>query len=42
MIDQEKALKELGFKTSYQEIPGRHDWFLWRDSLADHAQLLFK
>lgn len=36
------AVKKLGFKTSYKEIPGRHYWFLWRDFLGDYAQLLFK
>ena len=36
------AVKEMGFKTSYKEIPGRHYWFLWRDFLADYAQVLFK
>ena len=41
-IDLEKAVKELGFKSSYKEIPGRHYWFLWRDFLGDYAQLLFK
>jgi enterochelin esterase family protein len=42
MIAVHGALKELGFKTSYKEIPGRHYWFLWRDFLGDYAQLLFK
>jgi enterochelin esterase-like enzyme len=42
MIALEKAVKDLGFKTSYKEIPGRHYWFLWRDFLGDYAQLLFK
>lgn len=42
MIDVHAALKALGFKTSYKEIPGRHYWFLWRDFLGDYAQLLFK
>jgi enterochelin esterase-like enzyme len=41
-MNLEAALKELGFKTSYKEIPGRHYWFLWRDFLGDFAQLLFK
>ena len=42
MIDVHKAVKDMGFKTSYKEIPGRHYWFLWRDFLGDYAQLLFK
>jgi len=42
MIDVHRVVKELGFKTSYKEIPGRHYWFLWRDFLGDYAQLLFK
>jgi enterochelin esterase family protein len=41
-VNLEGALKELGFKTTYKEIPGRHYWFLWRDFLGDYAQLLFK
>ena len=23
----------------YREIPGRHYWFLWRDFLAQYAQI---
>jgi enterochelin esterase family protein len=42
MVDVHASLKDLGFKTSYKEIPGRHYWFLWRDFLGDYAQLLFK
>jgi enterochelin esterase-like enzyme len=41
-MNLQAALKELGFKTSYKEIPGRHYWFLWRDFLGDYASLLFK
>ena len=41
-VNLEAALKKLGFKTSYKEIPGRHYWFLWRDFLSDYASLLFK
>ena len=41
-MNLEAALKELGFKTSYKEIPGRHYWFLWRDFLVDYGSLLFK
>jgi enterochelin esterase family protein len=41
-VNLEGALKKLGFKTSYKEIPGRHYWFLWRDFLGDYASLLFK
>jgi S-formylglutathione hydrolase FrmB len=41
-VNLEAALKKLGFKTSYKEIPGRHYWFLWRDFLGDYASLLFK
>jgi enterochelin esterase family protein len=41
-VNLEGALKELGFKTSYKEIPGRHYWFLWRNFLGDYASLLFK
>jgi S-formylglutathione hydrolase FrmB len=42
MIAVHDAVKALGFKTSYKEIPGRHYWFLWRDFLGDYAQLLFR
>lgn len=41
-LNLEAAVKELGCKTSYKEIPGRHYWFLWRDFLGDYASLLFK
>lgn len=42
MISVHTALKDLGVKTTYKEIPGRHYWFLWRDFLGDYAQLLFR
>ncbi len=35
-------VKQLGFNTSYKEIPGIHYWFLWRDFLGDYTQVLFK
>jgi hypothetical protein len=25
-----------------REIPGRHSWFLWRDFLAQYAQIAFQ
>jgi enterochelin esterase family protein len=36
-----ELVKKDGFKTSYREIPGRHYWFLWRDFLANYAQITF-
>jgi enterochelin esterase-like enzyme len=42
MVDVHKTVKDMGFKTTYKEIPGRHYWFLWRDFLGDYAQILFK
>src|ERR1035437_1691606 len=35
-LNLEAAVKELAFKTSYKEIPGRHYWFLWRDFLGGY------
>jgi enterochelin esterase-like enzyme len=35
-------VKKEGFNTSYREIPGRHYWFLWRDFLAQYAQVTFQ
>ena len=35
-------VKQIGFNTSYKEIPGIHYWFLWRDFLGDYTQVLFK
>jgi enterochelin esterase family protein len=35
-------VKREGFNTSYREIPGRHYWFLWRDFLAQYAQVMFQ
>src|SRR4029077_3207117 len=35
-------VKKDGFNTSYREIPGRHYWFLWRDFLAQYAQIAFQ
>ena len=37
-----ELVKKDGFKTSYREIPGRHYWFLWRDFLAQYAQVAFQ
>lgn len=37
-----ELVKKDGFKTSYREIPGRHYWFLWRDFLAQYAQVMFQ
>ena len=37
-----ELVKQDGFKTSYREIPGRHYWFLWRDFLAQYAQVMFQ
>jgi enterochelin esterase family protein len=38
----EADLKAKGFPTSYEQIPGRHYWFLWRDFLGNYAGELFK
>ena len=35
-------LEKQGFKTSYEEIPGAHYWFLWRDFLGDFGSILFR
>jgi len=37
-----ELVKKDGFATSYREIPGRHYWFLWRDFLAQFAQVMFQ
>ncbi len=37
-----EELANLGFKTSYTEIPGTHYWYLWRPFLVDFAPLLFR
>jgi len=37
-----ELVKKDGFNTSYREIPGRHYWFLWRDFLAQYAQVMFQ
>ena len=37
-----ELVKKDGFATSYREIPGRHYWFLWRDFLANFAQVMFQ
>ena len=34
--------KQLGFNTSYKEIPGAHYWFIWRDFLGDFGSKLFR
>ena len=38
----EADLKAKGFPTSYKQIPGPHEWPLWRNFLGDYASLLFK
>jgi enterochelin esterase family protein len=37
-----ELVKKDGFNTTYREIPGRHYWFLWRDFLANFAQVMFQ
>jgi enterochelin esterase family protein len=37
-----ELVKKDGFNTTYREIPGRHYWFLWRDFLAQYAQVAFQ
>ena len=37
-----KLIASQGIPTSYQEIPGNHYWFLWRNFLADFAPRIFR
>ena len=32
------ALREVGVPVSWQELPGEHDWHLWRESLVRHVR----
>jgi len=41
-VNLSELVKKDGFNTSYREIPGRHYWFLWRDFLANYAQVAFQ
>jgi enterochelin esterase-like enzyme len=41
-VNLSELVKKEGFPTSYREIPGRHYWFLWRDFLAEYAQVVFQ
>jgi enterochelin esterase-like enzyme len=41
-VNLSELVKKQGFPTSYREIPGRHYWFLWRDFLAQYAQVAFQ
>ena len=41
-VNLSELVKKDGFPTSYREIPGRHYWFLWRDFLAQYAQVAFQ
>ena len=41
-VNLSELVKKEGFNTSYREIPGRHYWFLWRDFLAQYAQIAFQ
>jgi enterochelin esterase-like enzyme len=41
-VNLSELVKKEGFNTSYREIPGRHYWFLWRDFLAQYAQVAFQ
>ena len=41
-VQLSELVKKDGFATSYREIPGRHYWFLWRDFLAQYAQVMFQ
>jgi enterochelin esterase family protein len=41
-VNLSELVKKDGFNTTYREIPGRHYWFLWRDFLAQYAQIAFQ
>jgi enterochelin esterase-like enzyme len=41
-VNLSELVKKDGFNTSDREIPGRHYWFLWRDFLAQYAQVAFQ
>ena len=41
-VNLSELVKKEGVPTSYREIPGRHYWFLWRDFLAQYAQVAFQ
>jgi enterochelin esterase family protein len=41
-VNLSELVKKDGFNTTYREIPGRHYWFLWRDFLAQYAQVAFQ
>ena len=41
-VNLSEMVKKEGFETSYREIPGAHYWFLWRDFLAQNAQIMFQ
>jgi len=41
-VNLSQMVKKEGFETSYREIPGAHYWFLWRDFLAEYAQVMFQ
>jgi enterochelin esterase-like enzyme len=41
-VNLSALVKKEGFNTTYREIPGRHYWFLWRDFLAQYAQIAFQ
>ena len=34
--------KEKGLKVEFASFPGAHEWQVWRKSLHDYAQRLFK
>ena len=37
-----KELDKIGIKYSHRDYPGGHSWPVWRDSLHQFAQELFK
>ncbi len=37
-----KRFDEIGIKYQYFETPGGHTWPVWRESLYQFAQLIFK
>ena len=43
LTEQETALTEAGVSYTQALYRGGHDWFVWRDALADYAcDLLWK
>ena len=40
--EMRRRFDEIGIKYDYYEYPGGHTWHVWRESIYQFAQMIFK